>query len=72
MWPKMEKDIKAYVGSCLVCEQDKVERHKVSINKMTNYGSLERRSKLIISPFEDVGIFEWARFVIALLARYLD
>ena len=27
-WPKMEEDIEAYVRTCLVCQQDKVERKK--------------------------------------------
>nr|XP_029117999.1 uncharacterized protein LOC114913497 [Elaeis guineensis] len=28
VWAKMEEDIETYVRSCLVCQQDKVERHK--------------------------------------------
>ncbi|KAG6522526.1 hypothetical protein ZIOFF_019666 [Zingiber officinale] len=28
IWPKMENDVKAYVKTCLVCQQDKTERKK--------------------------------------------
>lgn len=27
-WPKMEKDIEAYIKMCLICQYDKIERKK--------------------------------------------
>ncbi|VFQ93371.1 unnamed protein product [Cuscuta campestris] len=31
VWPKMEHDVEAYVRTCLVCQQDKVEKRKEAV-----------------------------------------